>query len=132
MGAHRYERQIRTRAGEVAAFLAMSCLAWGLPTSAQASSSPSEVQTEPAEVIPGGAKLKGELNPGGLPMTYDFEYIGDNAAECLGVERLLAPDGPHGADQRRIPATGSASRSDRPENGRNLSLPAVCKQRRWH
>ena len=47
---------------------------------------PSEVQTEPAEVIPGGARLKGELNPGGLATTYYFEYIGDNAVECLGVE----------------------------------------------
>ena len=70
----------------IAAFLAMSYLAWGLPASAQASSSPSEVVTEPAEAIPGGAKLRGKLNPSGLPTTYYFEYIGDNAIECLGVE----------------------------------------------
>ena len=91
----------------VAAFLAMSCLAWGLPTSAQASSAPSEVQTEPAEVIPGGAKLKGELNPGGLPTTYYFEYIGDNAAECLGVEDCwpqTAHMGPiNGESQQQVP-----------------------------
>ena len=70
----------------IAAFLAMNCLAWGLPASAQASSAPSEVQTEPAEAIPGGAKLKGELNPGDLPTTYYFEYLGDNEVECLVVE----------------------------------------------
>jgi hypothetical protein len=47
---------------------------------------PTEVVTEPAEVIPGGAKLKGGLNPGGLPTTYYFEYLGDNAVECLAGE----------------------------------------------
>jgi hypothetical protein len=47
---------------------------------------PSEVVTEPAEVIPGGAKLKGKLNPGGLPTTYYFQYIGNNQIECVEVE----------------------------------------------
>ncbi len=107
MGAHRYERQIKTRAVGIAAFLALSCLAWGLPASAQASSSPSEVQTEPAEVIPGGAKLKGELNPDGLPTNYYFEYIGDHAVECVGVENCW-PQTPHmgpitGDSQQQVP-----------------------------
>ena len=44
-----------------------------LPAVALAASSPTEVQTEPAEVIPGGAKLKGELNPNGAPTTYYFK-----------------------------------------------------------
>lgn len=70
----------------IAAFVAVGCLAWGLPASAQASPSPPEVQTEQAEVIPGGAKLQGELNPGGLPTTYYFEYSADSAVECLGLE----------------------------------------------
>ncbi len=70
----------------IAAFVAASCLAWGLPAFAQASSPPSEVQTEPAEVIPGGARLKGELNPDGLPTSYYFEYIADDAVECVEVE----------------------------------------------
>ncbi len=70
----------------IAAFVAASGLAWGLPAFAQASSPPSEVQTEPAEVIPGGAKLKGELNPGGLPTTYYFEYHAEHAVECVEVE----------------------------------------------
>jgi IPT/TIG domain len=46
---------------------------------------PSEVQAEPAEVIAGGAELKGELNPGGLPTTYYFEYLGNQENECLGA-----------------------------------------------
>jgi hypothetical protein len=33
-----------------------------LPAAALAASAPSEVQTEPAELIPGGAKLKRALN----------------------------------------------------------------------
>ncbi len=76
----------------LAAFAALSCFAWGLAESAVASAqdyglpSPSEVQTEPAEVIPGGAKLMGKLNPGGLPTSYYFEYIADDAVECVEVE----------------------------------------------
>jgi hypothetical protein len=51
-----------------------------------ASAAPSEVQTEPAEVISGGAKLKGKLNPDGLPTTYYYEYIGSNEVQCLDIE----------------------------------------------
>jgi hypothetical protein len=47
---------------------------------------PSEVVTEPAEATPTGFKLKGKLNPGGLPTTYYFEYIGQDEAECVEVE----------------------------------------------
>jgi hypothetical protein len=52
-----------------------------LPAVALAASSPTEVQTEPAEVIPGGAKLKGELNPNGAPTTYYFKYAQDTCDE---------------------------------------------------
>jgi hypothetical protein len=91
----------------LAGLVLVGCLALGLPAFAQASSSPTEVQTEPAEAIPGGAKLKGELNPGGLPTTYYFEYIGDNAVECLGVENCwpqTAHMGPIAGDsQQQVP-----------------------------
>ena len=72
--------------------------------SALAASAPSEVQTEPAEAIPGGAKLKGELNPDGLPTTYNFEYIGDIAYECVEVENCwphTASMGPITGDSRQ-------------------------------
>ncbi len=68
---------------------------------------PTEVVTEPAEVIPGGAKLKGGLNPGGLPTTYYFEYLGDNAVECLAGENCW-PDTAHagpitGDSEQQVP-----------------------------
>jgi hypothetical protein len=46
----------------------------GVTSQAAAESSPSEVRTEPAEATAGGVLLRGELNPGGLPTTYRYEY----------------------------------------------------------
>jgi hypothetical protein len=91
----------------IAAFVAASCLVWGLPAAAQASSAPTEVQTEPAQPIPGGAKLKGNVNPGGLPTTYYFEYIGNKAIECAEVENC-GPQTAHmgpitGDSQQQVP-----------------------------
>ena len=48
--------------------------------------SPSEVLTGSAEATPTGYKLKGKLNPDGLPTTYYYEYIGSNEVECLDIE----------------------------------------------
>ena len=100
----------------IAAFLAMSCLAWGLPASAQASPSPPEVQTEPAEAIPGGAKLKGKLNPGGLPTTYYFEYASYTCDEGCTPSKT-AKSGPlTGNTMQEVPAvevTGLSGGSER-------------------
>lgn len=75
--------------------------------SALAASAPAEVQTEPAEVIPGGARLKGEMNPGDLPTTYYFEYLGNNEVECLDTENCwheTAHVGPiTGDSQQQVP-----------------------------
>lgn len=88
----------------VAAFVVVGCLAWALPAAAQASSSPPEVQTEPAEAIPGGARLKGKLNPGGLPTTYYFEYARDTCDEGC-TPRKTAKSGPlTGATEQEVPA----------------------------
>jgi hypothetical protein len=54
------------------------------------STPPSEVVTGPAEPTPGGYKLKGKLNPDGLPTTYYYEYIGSNEVECLDMELGMA------------------------------------------
>lgn len=47
---------------------------------------PSEVVTGSAEATQTGYKLTGKLNPGGLPTTYYYEYIGSNEVECLNME----------------------------------------------
>jgi hypothetical protein len=74
-------------------------------TSAQASSPPTEVQTEAAEPTPGGFKLNGKLNPNGLPTTYYFNY--NTGAECEEIEgcaRETAVVGPLTGDtQQEVP-----------------------------
>jgi hypothetical protein len=50
------------------------------------STPPSELVTGLAEPTPSGYKLKGKLNPDGLPTTYYYEYIGSNEVECLDIE----------------------------------------------
>src|SRR5271169_4894243 len=72
--AHMRTREAQRSSGMLSGsrVLALAAMALALTflvfsSSALASSSPPEVQTEPAEAIPGGAKLKGKLNPGGLP-----------------------------------------------------------------
>jgi hypothetical protein len=68
---------------------------------------PSEVVTEAAETTTSGFKLKGKLNPGDLPTTYYFEYIGQNEAECVEVENCW-PETAHmgpltGTTQQAVP-----------------------------
>jgi hypothetical protein len=50
-------------------------------TPAEPEAAPSEVRTEPAEATANGFKLRGRLNPEGLPTTYYFIYK-DRGAEC--------------------------------------------------
>jgi hypothetical protein len=85
-------------------FAAMCCLAWGLPAPALASSSPPEVQTEPAEPIPGGAKLKGKLNPGGLPTTYYLEYARETCDEGCTPSKTATGGPLTGDTQQEVPA----------------------------
>lgn len=81
----------------LAAFVALSFCALGLSeatvASAQAygSSSPSEVQTEPAEVTPTGVKLRGKLNPNGASTTYYFKYAQNTCDEgCTPTTTAVA------------------------------------------
>jgi hypothetical protein len=78
----------------------------GLPASAQASSSPPEVQTEPAEAIPGGAKLKGKVNPGGLPTTYYFVYAQDTCDEGCTPSKTATSGPLTGDTKQEVPALG--------------------------
>ncbi len=75
-----------------------------LPAAAQASSSPSEVQTEPAQPIPGGAKLQGKLNPGGLPTTYYFIYARDTCDEGCTPSKTATGGPLTGDTEQEVPA----------------------------
>jgi len=95
---------VRRWTASAIAFAVMGCLAFGLPAAAHAAAPPSEVVTEPAEAIPGGAKLKGELNPGGLPTTYYFMYARDTCDEGCTPSKT-AKSGPLTGDtQQEVPA----------------------------
>jgi hypothetical protein len=75
-----------------------------LPAAALAVSSPSEVQTEPAEVTPTGFKLQGKLNPNGAPTTYYFIYKQASAVECEDLEGCgpeTTPGGPLTGDTQQ-------------------------------
>jgi hypothetical protein len=87
----------------------LSCLALGLSglvaASAQALSAPGEVVTEPAETTATGVKLRGRLNPGGLPTTYYFEYGRPGWGECSNCTMKTAVEGPlSGASEQEVPA----------------------------
>ena len=71
---------------------------------ALAASSPSEVQTEPAQPIPGGAKLKGQLNPGGLPTTYYFIYARDTCDEGCTPSKTTTSGPLTGGTEQEVPA----------------------------
>jgi hypothetical protein len=66
---------------------------------------PSEVVTEPAEQTANGFRLKGDLNPGGLPTTYYFTYnTGFECEEIEGCARETAVVGPLTGDtQQEVP-----------------------------
>jgi hypothetical protein len=50
--------------------------------------------TEPAEPTPSGVKLKGKLNPGGLPTTSYFEYSSRTCDESPNCIKRTATTGP--------------------------------------
>jgi hypothetical protein len=65
------------------AFAAMSCLVWGVPASAQASSAPVIESQSVSNLAPTDATLEAKINTEGLETTYDF-YLQERAP-CLEV-----------------------------------------------
>jgi hypothetical protein len=65
---------------------------------------PSEVVTEPAEATATGFKLKGKLNPDGLPTTYYFEYASDTCDEGCTPTKTAVVGPLTGDTQREVPA----------------------------
>jgi hypothetical protein len=89
----------------VLAVVAMSIALTFLVFSGSAlASSPTEVQTEPAEAIPGGAKLKGQLNPSGLPTTYYFIYARDTCDEGCTPSKTATSGPLTGDTEQEVPA----------------------------
>jgi hypothetical protein len=81
---HRHERQFRGWMVRFAAFAAMWCLALGLPTGAQASSSPAIEWTNAWNLTPTDARLGAGINAEGLPdgAYYQFQVV-KNTSEYL-------------------------------------------------
>ena len=65
---------------------------------------PSEVVTEPAEATANGFRLKGKLNPGGLPTTYYYEYASDTCDEGCTPTKTAVVGPLTGDTQREVPA----------------------------
>jgi hypothetical protein len=74
----------------------------GLPATAGAVTPPGEPKVEPVEFTSTGVKLKGALNPEGIPTHYYFIYAQPGEEECAG----LPPCG--STTPREGPLTGSA------------------------
>jgi hypothetical protein len=73
MGAYRFGRQVERRTVGLAVFVAMSCLVWGLPAAAQASSSPPVIGNEfVSHITEHDATLEAYIDPNGLKTTYQF------------------------------------------------------------
>ena len=71
----------------VAAFAAMSCLAWGLPASAQASSPPSVESESVSNITPTDGTIQATINPEGLETTYEVSVA---TVACI----MMRPQGP--------------------------------------
>lgn len=66
---------------------------------------PSEVVTESAEATSSGFRLRGKLNPDGLPTTYYFEYGSTTCDELPSCEQQTAVVGPlTGNAQKEVPS----------------------------
>jgi hypothetical protein len=59
-----------------AVLVAMSCLVWGLPAAAQASSPPSIESESVSHLTPTDATLEAQINTEGLETTYEFQMVG--------------------------------------------------------
>ncbi len=71
---------------------------------AHAYSPPSEVMTEQPEATATGMAFRGELNPGGLPTTYYFEYSSLTCDELPTCEKQTAVAGPLTGDaEQEVP-----------------------------
>jgi hypothetical protein len=77
------------------AFAAISCLAWGLPASAQASPPPSVFDESVSHITEHDATLEATINPNGLKTTYQFRLESGclPPSACLAIATYPLPSG---------------------------------------
>jgi hypothetical protein len=77
------------------AFAAISCLAWGLPASAQASPPPSVFDESVSHITEHDATLEATINPNGLKTTYQFRLESGclPPRACLAIATYPLPSG---------------------------------------
>jgi hypothetical protein len=97
-------RQTRWLVGCVAALAVGTTVGAPAAVAATRSTGKPTAQTEAAKRTSHGFKLRGELNPDGLPSTYYFIYKESSAVECEDLEGC-GPETP-----RQGPVTGSRER----------------------
>ena len=102
MGSERHERRIGRRTLGFAALAVIGCLVWGLPASAQASSSPVIESLSASNITQDNATVEAQVNPEGLETTFELFMPEDPCnvpMECIRVHVVLA--------QGSIPATAA-------------------------
>ena len=79
----------------IAAFLTMSCLAWGVPAYAQASPPPSVFDESVSHITEHDATLEATINPNGLKTTYQFRLESGclPPLACLAIATYPLPSG---------------------------------------
>jgi hypothetical protein len=77
------------------AFAAISCLAWGLPATAQASPPPSVFDESVSHITEHDATLEATINPNGLKTTYQFRLESGclPPLACLAIATYPLPSG---------------------------------------
>ncbi len=130
MGGYRYERHVRVRVMGIAAFLTMSCLAWGVPASAQASPPPSVFDESVSHITEHDATLEATINPNGLKTTYQFRLESGclPPLACLAIAPYPLPSGEIAASTGAHPVSldlNSAGVTLRPDTEYRYSIEAT-------
>jgi hypothetical protein len=110
--------------GLFALLATISCLAWGLPASAQASSPPSVFGESVSHITEHNATLEASINPNGLKTTYQFRLESGCLPPlvCLAIATYPLPSG-------EIPASSEAHQVTLDLNSAGVTLRPDTKYR---
>jgi hypothetical protein len=114
----------------IAVFVAMSCLAWGVPASAQASPPPSVFDESVSHITEHDATLEATINPNGLKTTYQFRLESGclPPLACLAIATYPLPSGEIAASTGAHPVSldlNSAGVTLRPDTEYRYSIEAT-------